>query len=78
MDNDRFKRWIECQQGLKWSTTPIVGPGSRMKMDNHIDLHTKGVCIRLDSAFNKVLGLKQVLRPLQSCLINSFRTLETN
>ena len=36
MDNDRFKRCTECEQGLKWSTTPIAGPGSRMKMDNHI------------------------------------------
>ena len=41
MDNDPFNRWIELEQGLEWSTTPIAGPGSRMKMDNHIHLHTK-------------------------------------
>ena len=43
MNNDQFKRWIECQQGLKWSTIPIAGRGSRMKMDKHIHLHTKGL-----------------------------------
>ena len=29
MDHDRLKRWIECEQGFKWSTIPIAGPGSR-------------------------------------------------
>ena len=48
------------------------------EMVSHIHLHTKGLSVRLDSTFNQALGLKQVLRPLQSCLIKSFRTLETN
>jgi len=48
------------------------------EMDNHIHLHTKGLSVCLDSAPNQALGPKQVLRPLSSCLINSFRTLESN
>ena len=32
MDHNRLKRWIECEQGFKWSTIPIAGPGSRTKL----------------------------------------------
>ena len=45
----------------------------------------QGLSVCLDSALNWALGLKQVLRPPQSCLIrndaniiNNFRLLETN
>ena len=48
------------------------------EMDNHIHLHTKGLSVRLDSALNSALGLKEVLRPLQNCLSNTFRTLEAS
>ena len=52
MDHDRFKWWIECEQGLKWSTIPIEGPGSTKKMNNHIHLRTKGLIVCFNNTFN--------------------------
>ena len=34
----------------------------------------QGISVCLDSALNEVLGLKQVLRTFQSCLISTMRT----
>ena len=31
MDHDRFKRWIECQQGLKWSTMSTMSTHRRTR-----------------------------------------------